>query len=62
MSQDKDGWTLFEPSYQDDNFVIVPNNDSRMHEQQGTQCWCEPRIKLENGKRLVVHYAKDKRS
>jgi hypothetical protein len=62
MNRQNKDWTLLEPCQEDQNFQIIPNNDSRRHEKVGTVCWCEPQIFFENGKRIVSHYAKDLRS
>lgn len=59
--QKQKDWTCYQPCDQDENFQVIPNNDKRLHEKIGTSCWCEPRIEFENGKRIVVHEAKDKR-
>lgn len=54
-------WTLYQPNKRDNNFQVIPNNDSRLHEKEGRQCWCEPRIAFENGKAIIIHNAKDGR-
>lgn len=43
------------------DILVLPIDDIRNHTDAGTQCWCEPRIQIEKGKRIVIHDAKDGR-
>jgi len=54
-------WVLLEPDKTDENYQIIPLNDSRKHKEIMADCWCEPKIDFENGKRIVIHKAKDGR-
>jgi len=40
---------------------IIPVNDLKPHEEEGTACKCEPRVEFLEGGMLVIHNAYDNR-
>lgn len=40
---------------------ILPVNDLKPHEEEGTTCECEPRVEFVEGGMLVIHNAYDNR-
>ena len=40
---------------------ILPVNDLKPHEEEGTACQCEPKIEFVEGEMLVIHNAFDHR-
>ena len=40
-------------------YHILPVNDIKPHEEEGTQCPCKPALQFENGEMIVIHNAWD---
>lgn len=40
---------------------VYPDNDEKEHVTDGTQCHCNPAIRLESGNMIVVHNSYDGR-
>jgi hypothetical protein len=40
---------------------VYPVNDKRLHELNGTGCWCEPTVEWEHPEALVIHNSLDGR-
>lgn len=56
-------WAVVQ-NWQDDRLMdvqVVPLDDLLEHSDEGTECWCDPRIEVEGAGLLVVHNSFDGR-
>ena len=42
-------------------YHVLPINDIKPHEEEGTQCSCKPRLEIHNGEMIVIHNSFDHR-
>ena len=45
----------------DEDLHVVPLNDLLPHDEDGTECMCDPVVEMHGGRLLVIHNAYDGR-
>lgn len=53
------GWNCLD--CEDGTVHVLPIDDLRDHEDKGSNCWCNPKIDLENKLQIVIHNSMDGR-